>query len=249
MKPGAHVLLLASAAVLAALALALSARPASGPASFVINLRRNADRLARFRGAYARSDMGPVPLQRVEAVDGARLGDADLVKLLTPDAFERLRAMRASGVRQDHPDLTPGAVGCYLSHVDVWRRLAAGGAPYAFVFEDDAAPPRDTLARFEAARAQIPAGWDLLLLGYEGDGEPRGPGTRRVSEFRRTHAYVVSAAAARKLLASALPISQQVDWELSARIRSAGLGVYGTVPELVPADWQGTDVQSPLRDE
>lgn len=216
--------------------------------AFVINLRRNADRLARFQKAYARSDMATVPLHRIEAVDGAQLSDAELRALLTPDAYQRLRAMRASGVRQAHQDLTPGAVGCYMSHVEVWRRLAAGGAPYVFVFEDDASVPRSALAQFEAVRAQIPPDWDLLLLGYDGDGTPVGPHARKVSDFRRTHAYVVSANGARKLLRSMLPMSQQVDWELSNHILSKQLRVYGAVPEVVPAEWLGTDIQSPLQD-
>lgn len=223
-------------------------RQPGGPMSLVINLRRNPDRLARFTKAYERSDLTGVPLERVEAVDGAQLSDATLQRLLTPDALGRLRSMRESGFRQAHQDLTPGAVGCYMSHAQVWRTLASSDAPYAFVFEDDASPTQSTLARFNAARAQLPPEWDMLLLGYDGiDSTPVGPNVHAVTDFRRTHAYVVSAAGARTLLRSMLPMTQQVDWELSRQAIDFGLKVYGVVPEAVAVDWQGTDIQSPLQ--
>ena len=34
--------------------------------------------------------------------------------------------------------LTPGEVGCVLGHARAYERLVASGAPFAFVFEDDA---------------------------------------------------------------------------------------------------------------
>lgn len=220
--------------------------PTGAPVSLVINLRKNAGRLKRFEDGYVRGDLAGVPLRRVDAVVGADLDDAELRRLLTPAALTRLDRMRESGVRQAHPDLTPGAVGCYLSHMRAWRQLLDAGAPYAFVFEDDASLPRRTLSRFDAACRQIPRDWDVVLLGYDAISTPLGRHACEVSSFLRLHAYAISAAGARKLLGSMLPMSRQVDWEVSGRIKLGQLRVYGVVPTTVSVNHQGTDIQSPM---
>lgn len=242
----------ATCAVLAWLALAADRAPSlqpgagAGSLALVINLARNrGDRLARFAATYAASDMSRVPLQRLEAVDGGAVLDAARA-YVEPAALAALDVMRRTGVRAGHRDLTPGAVGCYLSHVQAWRAVAASSAPYAFVFEDDADVPRDLLARFERARAQAGPGWDVLLLGYDGDGVAAGPDVVRVMWFLRLHAYALTPAAARKLCECALPISQQVDWEVSRAAGSGRLRVYGMRPSAVGVTWQGSTVQSPL---
>lgn len=208
----------------------------------VISLARTPHRFATFAAAYGASDLAGTRLARVEAVDGLA---TDLARHVEAGAMERLREMQRTGHRRGHPDLTPGAVGCYLSHLRAWRAVAASGAPYGLVFEDDARVPvrvRDALQR---AVEGLPPDWDILLLGHEGEGERAGPGVLRMRRFLRLHAYAISARAASRLPDAMLPIRQQVDWELSSRI-PGGLRVFATDPQLVPVEWKGTTVQSPL---
>src|SRR5436853_557536 len=90
--------------------------------AYVINLDRSADRLAHMHDA-----LGAIGLafERIPAADGATLG-ADLV-----EDFRRNRIVAK-------PDgWLPGEVGCFLSHLDAWQRIAAGEDSWAAVFEDD----------------------------------------------------------------------------------------------------------------
>lgn len=218
------------------------------PFSLVITLGSPPGRLERFGAAYAASDLGStVPLERLEAVDGRSM--RDFGGLVEGGAAARLEALARTGTREEHRDLTPGAVGCYLSHLRAWRRVAGSGAPYAFVFEDDADIPRDTLARFHQALAQVgDRPWDVLLLGCDGEGESAGPNLTRMTRFLRLHAYAITPAAARRLCGEVLPIRQQVDWELSQRAGAGRLEVYAVKPSVVGVTWQGSTVQVPLQE-
>lgn len=217
---------------------------AAPPVSRVITLPRNADRLAGFLASYQASDLAGTEVRSLRAVDGQEVRCSDF---LSPEALQRLEAMRRTGVRQAHPDLTPGGVGCYLSHMRAWQLIAESDAPYGFVFEDDAEIAPDTLARFTRAAAGLGSDWDIILLGYEGDGVPAQPGVMRMTRFLRLHAYAVSARAARRLRDSMLPIRQQVDWEMSERMERGELRVYGLRPAAVGVKYQGTDIQVPLQ--
>ena len=212
------------------------------PEALVINLAANTDRLARFIQSYKASEFRDIPLRRIEAVDGRRV---DWSRYLTAEALEQLMTVQKSGFRAGHPDLTPGAVGCYLSHMEAWRHIADSGLQYGVVFEDDASVPPGALPALYKALRGVPRGWDVVLLGYEGKGAPVSPGLLRMTKFLRLHAYAITGRTARSLLSTMLPIKQQVDWELSDRTEQ-GLAVYGMDPSAIPVAWQGTDIQIPL---
>lgn len=214
------------------------------PIVLVINLRKNDERLQNFIETYEDSDFSKLPLQRVDAIDGKQV---DWSKFLSPPALEALMTMQKTGFRKSHPDLTPGSVGCYLSHMQAWKIIADSGKPFGVVFEDDADIPMDALQKFYIALNSAPPDWDIVLMGYAGYGHLASPVLTEMQSFLLLHAYAISADAARTLCSTMLPITQQVDWELSDRIKSRGLKVYGLNPSLVKQHWQGTDIQVPLR--
>lgn len=210
----------------------------------VINLDRNSNRLLSFMDSYRSSDMPPeVQVERLSALDG---NTVDWSSYLAPEALEQLIRTEKSGFREGHPDLTAGAVGCYLSHVDAWTKIAQGKAGYGLVFEDDAALAPDTWKRFTEARRQAPSGWDILLLGYEGEGRPVSSSVWIMSRFLRLHAYAISTEAAKRLCGAVMPIRQQIDWELNQQAKKGVVTVYAVHPQVVNVKWQGTDIQTPL---
>lgn len=211
--------------------------------ALVINLAHRPERLAAFTSTYEASDLAPVPLRRIEAFDGRSL---DWSRFLSDEALERLHMMRKTGYRMDHPDLTPGAVGCYLSHVQAWREVARSGAAVGLVFEDDAQLPAKVMPTFEEAMRDAPDDWDILCLGHFAQGDLVSPRLVRVSLLLGLFAYAVSARAARSLPSRVFPITQQLDWELSRLIRDEGLKVYAVNPAYVKIYPWKTDIQTPL---
>ena len=90
--------------------------------AYLINLDRSEDRLAHMQLELGRAK---VDFERVAAVDGATLA-ADLV-----EDFRRNR------IKAKPDGWLPGEVGCFLSHLETWHRIAAANEPWAVVFEDD----------------------------------------------------------------------------------------------------------------
>ena len=222
--------------------------PRSKTCSFVINLPHDGQRLRRFKRLYREGDFADVPLTVVEGVNGKNVRWEDYV---APDALDKLKKMVTSGYREDHPDLTPGAVGCYLSHMRVFELVASCGHPYAYVFEDDADILPGARAAFDRALSRIPPDWDIVLLGHLARGVEYCEGVVEADFFLLNHAYALSARAARRLLTlGMLPMKKQVDWALSDMIEEYGLKIYALEPKMAMQNYKfQTNIQSPLKDD
>jgi len=88
----------------------------------LINLAGSKDRLATAQAELSRSGLS---FERIEAVDG-RLRSAEQLAQLAP--WDRAAFFKP---------LSPGEVGCYLSHVAAAERIVQAGWPCAVVLEDD----------------------------------------------------------------------------------------------------------------
>ncbi|MCT2580514.1 MAG: glycosyltransferase family 25 protein [Mesorhizobium sp.] len=88
--------------------------------SYIINLDRSPGRMQRM--ADRLNSIGAA-FERVPAVDGRLLSDAEIADVYKPIA----------GVAA----MTPEEVGCFLSHRKCWERIASGPDAYGCVFEDD----------------------------------------------------------------------------------------------------------------
>jgi alpha(1,3/1,4) fucosyltransferase len=172
----------------------------------IINLRRRADRLEKFRATHSWSHRVRVQ----EAVDGRGLTlTPALATLFKPNDFHWKKAV----------------MGCALSHLDVWKKVAESTiGDNCLVLEDDVRFDADFLECWSAAAASIPADYDILYLGgvlppnktmFGQVLEPVAPHWSRIKEHtlfgQRTpnryfhfcnYAYIIRKSAAQKLLAS-----------------------------------------------
>jgi glycosyl transferase family 25 len=133
--------------------------------AYLINLDRSADRLAHMHEEFSRAG---VDFERIAAVDGAALN---------PSEMKEFRQAR-SAARPEGWLL--GEVGCFLSHMDAWRRIASSaGDEWAAVFEDDIRVSPD-LGSLLASTGWLPADADIVRL--EAYGSMRLSGGRSISE-------------------------------------------------------------------
>ena len=140
-------------------------------------------------GASGGSSDHPGEVHWMPGVRGALLGSSTLKAVLRP---------------QTHTAYHLGQVGCFLSHVTVWREVVERGLPFAVVLEDDAqlAPGgrfrrmvAAAVARLseEAARSRGGAaagGWDVLFLNY-GD-VPAETGDMRTRKWKSHEACLAA---------------------------------------------------------
>ena len=143
--------------------------------------------------------------------------------------------------------MTPGDVGCSLSHLRVYERMLAEGVPEVVVVEDDVQPTA-ALLDVLAARDALPRDWQVVTLhslfasaGPQPLDRPALPGDHHVCTYTRipfgTQCYLINQSGARRALEVAYPVRLPAD-ELLYRRRPAGLRVYGIEPSpVVHADF------------
>jgi glycosyl transferase family 25 len=188
--------------------------------SYVINLAANT---VRMENARAQFEAQGLAFERIEAVNGWQLPEAEIARVY--DA-------RANAAKARH-DLVPAEIGCYLSHIDAWRAIAEGEAEGGFIFEDDF-EAEDTLAEVLAALTKDGGSdWDMVKL-FTFDPEARLVSDRQLTPNIRLAVpyrvptcligYGLTRAAARRLVAGALPFFRPVDedqkyfWETGLRV-------------------------------
>mgnify|MGYP006270388861 CR=1 FL=1 len=215
---------------------------------FVINMRKNMDRMAHFDWQYNRSELAARPYTRVEAVNGYELGD-QIKDHVSPKVWLGLEYLRKSRKRLGEGQLTAGMIGCYMSHYSIYEQIVASGLPYAIIFEDDAQIHPRIYTKIVRSVVEedgtYPPDWDVLLLGHWC--KMCNPITRDYSQvkyFWGLHGYMVSQRGAQKLLENReQEISMQIDHYMSWLAQKGRLNVCSIHPSYVVPGNFGTDLQ------
>lgn len=172
----------------------------------VINMAGNTARMDRARAELGRLD---IPFARFEAVNG---------RALTPDELAQVYDPVANLTRARHPMIGP-EIGCYLSHVALWRQIAAGDAAGGIILEDDFTAA-DDLAQVLRALAADGGDWGIAKLFSARVGQklldprPLVPGRQIAVPYKvpnTTLGYAIRRETAARLAARALPVSRPID--------------------------------------
>lgn len=175
-----------------------------------------------------RLDALGVDYEITDAVDGAALDLRQYENRLRADKWKFLRGR----------ELSRGEIGCYLSHYNLWQRIAAGGE-CALILEDDVIPG-DGFAEVVLRLPKVRWHWDVVLLSarkrYALDRAlcELGKGRRLVRYRKRvgtTRAYMITPQGARKLLDYCYEIRAPVDW-LYAEWWKNDVAFYGVDPAV-----------------
>lgn len=206
---------------------------------FLINLDRSGDRLARCEPIL---DKLGLPWERVPAVEG---------KLLDPAYLKQINPHPAPHGEWFRP-LTPGEIGCFLSHLRCWQLIVERGLDCALILEDDFNVHEDcTRERLQtlAASAQGPHAWDVLKLtclrrnprrvsSLPGGVELMGSGGTVPED---ASAYMVSRTGAARLIQRRDHLLRPVDYDIK-HYWERGLRVMYAKPILF---WQISHAEAP----
>ncbi len=173
---------------------------------WLINLPRSVERRAAMEVQLEKLGLN---FRLFEAVNG-RDDWEKLAPSIDIPAFERNVGRR----------VMPGEIGCYHSHLGVWRELLAGDAMVGLVLEDDVIFHDDFVDAVNAALAVVDK-WDIVKLNHIRAKFPVAKvdiGHWHLSGFRGaftgTGAYLITQDAARRMLDRSLPIVRPIDHEL-----------------------------------
>ncbi len=171
---------------------------------FLISLARAQDR--REAICHHLRDLN-IEYRLIDAVDGAKMSEVDI------------NAIVAKGIK-----MHPGAVGCYLSHLQAYETMKLENLPVALILEDDARLNPEI--RTVLNGGLLFKDWDYCFLDCD-DHNNEGPifydadsGHNIGGEFtayalssgpQTTHAYMITLNAALKRLEHAYPLMKSID--------------------------------------
>lgn len=201
---------------------------------YIIHMTKNATRLDNFDKYYNKSDIHFKKYTVFPAVVGKSL---DLINFVTPNAYTQILDVEKTSIRKHHYDLTRGAVGCYLSHLSIYKKIVESKIDYGIIFEDDSIISSDFYARLQYGLTQIPDDWDIFLLGLTCLKCDIKSEYITVNRFWGTHGYIIKNKSAAKLVEYLdRPLSKQIDADLSLLIKREIIKVYSINPLIVVQD-------------
>lgn len=192
--------------------------------TFLINLDKSTERLAHMQQLLASLD---ISYERMPAVCGAELSQEELTRCF--DAKRSLIANRSV--------MTPGEIGCALSHLSVYRRMMDERLDSALVFEDDI----DLAPTFPEALAQAYRGLDVsrpqIVLfsdfrrpqSFQEGRSSQSFRLRREKSMACTDAYVITRPAAELICRVNFPVITCAD-QFRRWHRHFGLELFRCVP-------------------
>lgn len=218
---------------------------------WVINLKERRD---RWNFILKSLSLSKIPLQNVhryDAVNSFNISPNELSTLLSKRAFNTL--FSNLNYRTDHSQLTLGSIGCYLSHVNLWKQLLDSEHSHFLIFEDDCKLSEDSLDSLNYVLKNIPKSFDFLFLGSVIPPTSDIVNDKNVilNKFVRLHTvyglhgYVISKEAVKKLLPSVLPIEYQLDSFIS--YNKSILNMYVMIPNIAYQSGSITDIQNSCR--
>jgi hypothetical protein len=178
--------------------------------TYVINLKERNDRWGRFIEQPALT--GFKDLHRFGAANGKRLNYKRDKRISMRTKINITRNYR----RSHYEIATLGAVGASLSHIGIWKKFVNSGASKCIIMEDDAVLVESELDEINAMTP--PAGWGIWLLGCYLPNvieEPLRGSWSRVYNFTAAHAYILTRAAALKLLQQPFPIESHIEYYMT----------------------------------
>ena len=194
---------------------------------FVINLTKRNDRLNFFKEFYSL----PIKYNVFNAVDGNSLKINDLFnKNIINNNI--LNNIKNNTNRKYHYEInTKGAIGCYLSHVNLWKYIVNNNIKYAIIFEDDCKVSNISLINIDIRLNILPDNWNIYLLNdisSKYDIELVYNKLYKVKRFFGLVAYIINYNTAKLLINNTklFPINQHLDSYLSELSLDYNLNIY-----------------------
>lgn len=209
---------------------------------YLVNLDVRPDRLSHSRCRLNKQEFYPT---RFPAVNGKLLSNDEIINIVDSSAMESV----INGYRTRHYELSLGAIGCYLSHVNIWKKLLDENQKQQrlYIFEDDTVPTFSKTQVDEYIK-ELPSDWDILLFGgiYH-KSIPVSKNIAKIHEFYCLHGYVVNNKNIHTLLNNAFPISKQIDHWLSDLCKKNMINIYGVTTNQWHQTNQDTNIQTPMK--
>lgn len=178
--------------------------------TYVINLKERPDRWKRFMSQPVTSFFKR--LKHFYAINGKKLNYRRDKRISIRTKLNITRNYR----RSHYEIATLGAVGSSLSHIEIWKRFVASGESRCIVLEDDAILTDSQMRIINDITPPNDCGiWILGCYLPNLIVQPLKKPWNRVYNFTAAHAYMITRAAALKLLEEPFPIETHIEYYMT----------------------------------
>lgn len=206
---------------------------------FIVNLKKSIEKRTQLESQFQKLSIDNY--QFIEAVYGADLTEEEI-----------------RGYVYDYPNcfLTPGEIGCALSHIQIYKMMVEEEIPYALVLEDDVTLPDDFADFLQAIKPSIEKPYAKIITLAEANKISLLRRFFRYKDFGEytavtafcTYAYLVNIAAARNLSENLLPVKYEADMLIHFR-ENGWLKQFNVLYPQYIHPMEGFSEQSDLKDE
>jgi GR25 family glycosyltransferase involved in LPS biosynthesis len=195
--------------------------------TFCINLDKDKSRYTTLQKSYDNSDLKQIILERYPAIVGKSI---DVHKWLPPKTLNEYYKIQQRGYRTHHYQLTPGAVGCFLSHYYLAKQLVNDNTVDTYlILEDDIKMKSDASSIMNYSIQNAPTDWDIILFyTHRNKGMKIGTRFTQTTAFWGLGTYVINKKGAQKIIdeIEQQPIDGQIDSYLSRMSQQGKLHIY-----------------------
>jgi glycosyl transferase family 25 len=165
---------------------------------------------------------------------------------LENEQIQELFEYNISHTRKSHKNLLPGAVGCFLSHISLYKKLLSLNENSFIIIEDDIVPNASFFKTSSFLQRNMPSNVDIILLDYillhpmKQTIHYKNIQLTPVRQFILTTCYIINKKSILKILDTfkkdGFKIKVQFDFYLSQLIHRGILSVFGVYPTLCHQD-------------
>jgi len=193
---------------------------------FVINLAESTDRYAQFISHYSSG----LPLERIDAIDTRKPEIAEKYRhLVEPEKFNRMFDFDKGELRPGHTYFNSGGLGCYLSHMEFYKKCFDQNLKYAIVFEDNVVLQKEFDNELNNALTRLGDDFDICFLHcitHVGKEVKKCDNIiKKVSFITSTKAYLINVQNMKKYYSLFYPIDAHID-RIHEKLAHNGVNIY-----------------------
>lgn len=216
--------------------------------AFMINMDKDKERNENFYKNYLNSDLSKIKIDRFPAIVGK---NEDPKMWLTHESAKELRLIEKNGYRTHHHSVTRGAIGCFLSHYTLAKKLLKETTVDAYlIFEDDTALLPFTYNKIQESLKHLPNDWDYVMFyTIRAVGRKENEFFNKLKSFWGMNCYLINKSGAKKLIdeVEKNKIDGQIDCYLSKMIQQNKLNIYASKTHFVSSNSKDTNIQAILK--
>jgi GR25 family glycosyltransferase involved in LPS biosynthesis len=217
---------------------------------YCISLEENEDRRENIMKNF------PFTINFFKAVNTRKERILQYKHLIDKKSWKRLEETNSLKQRNYHHNLTNGAVGCFLSHIQILKYIVKHKIPYSLILEDDSEPIISNVETYLTYIInKIPLDCDVLFLNYLSirytdlnsyliDNEFIEPKYRNSFKLFCTDSLIVSYEGAKKILENFTTVKIQYDSFLCKLFRESKIKIYLVKKKYLKQSGFGSTVQN-----